>query len=160
MKLFWNWTEEKEYYKFIFFFTGLLCICSYALKKTKIFFQIIGVMGAIFEALICIPQVVSLCKNKVTKNISFMMIFCWFLGDSFRLFYNLKFNSPLPLIIAITVQVVFDFVVLLQLMFYKNNNINNNNTKKTVKNSNKKQIEEINQLMRSIDEINTGNKYS
>jgi uncharacterized protein with PQ loop repeat len=173
-KLFWNWTEEKEYYKFIFFITALLGILSYFLKNVEIFFQAIGILGAIFEASICIPQVVSNCRTKVTKNISFLMIFCWFLGDSFRLFYNLKYNAPLQLIIAITVQIVLDFVVLLQLMLYKNrknNNYNNNHNyknynnynnkynnykKKSTKNSNKKQIDEINQLMKSIDEINTG----
>ena len=79
------------------------------------------------------------------------MIFCWFLGDSFRLFYNIKFNAPLQLIIGISVQVVLDFVVLLQLIFYRNNDF-----AQTTKNINKKQIEEINQLMKSIDELNTG----
>jgi uncharacterized protein with PQ loop repeat len=149
-KLFWNWTEEIEFYKFIFFFTIILGTLSYFLKKVKLFFQIIGVLAATFESSICIPQVVSNCRTKVTKNISFMMIFGWFLGDSFRLFYNIKFNAPLQLIIGITIQVVFDFVVLLQLIFYRNNDF-----AKTTKNTNKKQIEEINQLMKSIDELNT-----
>jgi uncharacterized protein with PQ loop repeat len=149
-KLFWNWTEEIEFYKFIFFFTVILGTLSYFLKKVKLFFQIIGVLAATFESSICIPQVVSNCRTKVTKNISFMMIFGWFLGDSFRLFYNIKFNAPLQLIIGITIQVVFDFVVLLQLIFYRNNDF-----AKTTKNTNKKQIEEINQLMKSIDELNT-----
>ena len=175
-KLFWNWTEEREYYKFIFFIAILLGTLSYFLKNVKIFFQVIGILAAIFESFICIPQVVSNCRTKITKNISFLMIFFWFLGDSFRLFYNLKYNAPLQLIIAITVQIVLDFVVLLQLMLYKNSNYNTNNyntnynnnynknydnnynnyKKKRAKNSNKRQIDEINQLMRSIDEINTG----
>ena len=150
-KLFWNWTEEIEFYKFIFFCTVILGTLSYFLKKVKLFFQIIGVLAATFESSICIPQVVSNCRTKVTRNISFMMIFCWFLGDSFRLFYNIKFNAPLQLIIGISVQVVFDFVVLLQLIFYRNNDF-----QKSTKNTNKKQIEEINQLMKSIDELNTG----
>ena len=150
-KLFWNWTEEIEFYKFIFFCTVILGTLSYFLKKVKLFFQIIGVLAAIFESSICIPQVVSNCRTKVTRNISFMMIFCWFLGDSFRLFYNIKFNAPLQLIIGISVQVVLDFVVLLQLIFYRNNDF-----QKSTKNTNKKQIEEINQLMKSIDELNTG----
>ena len=38
-KLFWNWTEEKEYYKFIFFISALLGIFSYFLKNIKIFFK-------------------------------------------------------------------------------------------------------------------------
>ena len=173
-KLFWNWAEEKEYYKFIFFISAILGISSYFLKKVKIFFKIIGILGAILEAFTCFPQVVLNCRTKVTKNISFLMIFCWFLVDGFRLFYQLKYNARLYQIISIAVQIVLDFVVLLQLMFYKNNSYNNYNNnysnnysnnynnnyhshkKKRSKNSNKRQIDEINQLMRSIDELNTG----
>ena len=150
-KLFWKWPEEIEFYKFIFFFTAILGTLSYFLKNVKLFFQIIGVLSAIFESSTCIPQIVSNCRTKVTKNISFMMIFCWFLGDNFRLFYNIKFNAPLQLILGISVQVILDFVVLLQLIFYRNNDF-----QKSTKNINKKQIEEINQLMKSIDELNTG----
>ena len=150
-KLFWNWTEEIEFYKFIFFFTAVLGTLSFFLKKYKLFFQIVGVLAATFESSICVPQVVLNCRTKVTKNISFMMIFLWFLGDSFRLFYNIKFNAPLQLIIGISIQVALNFVVLLQLIFYRNNDF-----AQTTKNINKKQIEEINQLMKSIDELNTG----
>ena len=150
-KLFWKWNEEIEFYKFIFFFTAMFATLSYFLKKVKLFFQIIGTLSAIFETFICIPQVVSNCRTKVTKNISFMMVFCWFLGDCFRLFYNIKFNAPLQLIIGLSIQVLLDFFVLLQLIFYRNNEF-----QESTKNTNKKQIEEINQLMKSIDELNTG----
>lgn len=151
-KLFWNWFEESEYYKFMFFIIAIFSFLSIILKKNKNFFQIIGILAAFFEACICIPQVISNCKTKVTKNISFTMIFLWFLGDSFRLFYNIKYKAPLQLIIGISAQVFFDFVVLFQLILYKNNNYK----EKDKVNPNKKQIEEINQLMKSIDELNVG----
>ena len=81
-----------------------------------------------------------------------MMIFCWLIGDSFRLFYNVRYNAPLQLIIGILFQFIINSIVLIQLILYRNNNVK----EKERTNPNKKQIEEINQLMKSIDELNIG----
>jgi len=150
-KKFWNWKKEIEYYKFMILFFTLFCFLSTALKKYSIFFQIVGVFSAFFESFTCIPQVVSNCRTKITKNISFMMIFCWFFGDCFRIYYNIKYRAPKQLVIGIYVQVMLDLIVLFQLIIYRKNNF-----KEKDNNSNKKQIEEINQLMKSIDELNFG----
>ena len=80
-----------------------------------------------------------------------MMIFCWFFGDCFRIYYNIKYRAPKQLVIGIYVQVMLDLIVLFQLIIYRKNNF-----KEKDNNSNKKQIEEINQLMKSIDELNFG----
>jgi uncharacterized protein with PQ loop repeat len=148
-KLFWNWVEEKEYYKFMILILLLLSsLCSF-FKEKLLLFQIFGFLSAFFESLICVPQIISNCKMKVTKNISFVMISFWFFGDSFRLFYNVKYKAPLQLIIGISIQIFFDMIVLFQLILYRNNTFKDKKV-----NSNKKQIEEINQLMKSIDELN------
>ena len=149
-KLFWKWTKEREYYKFMCMLTVFLSFLTFCLKKNKLFFQIIGVLCSIFEASVCFPQVIKNCKTKVTKNISFTMIFCWFLGDSFKLFYNIYYKAPIQLIMSISLQISLDFVVLCQIIIYRKNNF----TEKNKINANKKQIEEINQLMKSIDEMN------
>ena len=149
-KLFWNWQKEKEYYRFMLLIILLLFCLGSIFKKEKFFFDIIGSISAFFEAFICFPQIVSNFRTKETKNISFMMILSWLLGDSFKLFYNIKFNSPIQLIIGISIQVIFDMIVIIQLILYRNKKFN----EKNIINSNKKQIEEINQLMKSIDELN------
>jgi uncharacterized protein with PQ loop repeat len=149
-KLFWKWTKEIEYYKFMCVLTAFLSFLTFFLKKNKLFFQIIGVLCSIFEASVCFPQVIKNCKTKVTKNISFTMIFCWFLGDTFKLFYNIHYKAPIQLIMSISLQISLDFVVLCQIIMYRKNNF----TEKNKINANKKQIEEINQLMKSIDEMN------
>ena len=151
-KLFWNWVEESEYYKCMLLIVAILCLLCSLLKTNTLFFQIIGFSAAFFETIICVPQVISNCKTKVTKNISFMMIFCWFLGDCFRLVYNIFHRAPIQLIIGISIQIFLDFFVVIQLILYKNNNFK----EKDKVNANKKQIEEINQLMKSIDELNVG----
>ena len=108
-------------------------------------------MSAFFEALCCVPQVIENYKTKNSKNVSFSMIFCWFLGDSFRLYYNLKYKAPIQMITAISVQVILDFTVCVQLCIYSDNK-SGNRIKIGLKK--KKQIEEINILMRKIDELN------
>ena len=49
------------------------------------------------------------------------MIFCWFLEDSFRLYYNLKFKDPIQMITAISIQVTLDLIVCVQLCIYRDN---------------------------------------
>ena len=151
-QLFWNWTEEKEYYQFMTIFIIFL-FCLYSIfKNYHIFFDIIGILSAIFETSICIPQIISNFRSKFTKNLSFMMIICWLFGDCFRLYYYIKFSSPIQLVCGISIQLFLDFVILFQIIIY-----NKKDSKEKVdKNINKKQIEEINQLMKSIDELNVG----
>ena len=148
-KLFWKWAEEKEYYKFMLLIVLILSLLCSFLKKKILFFQIIGILSAFFESIICFPQIVSNCKTKVTKNISFIMFSCWLLGDCFRLYYNIKYKAPIQLVIGISVQVFLNIIVFFQLIIYRKNNF-----KEKRINTNKKQIEEINQLMKSIDELN------
>ena len=148
IKKIWKWTIEIEYYKFMFFIFLVLCLLSQILINFKIFFHIIGVFSAIFESCTCIPQVIENYKTKNSENVSFSMIFCWFLGDSFRLFYYIKFKAPLQMIGAISVQVTLDFIVCIQLCMYRD--ISKNKGIKLAK----RKIEDINKLMKRIDELN------
>ena len=148
---FWNWQEEIEYYKFMSLVFILLSILFPIFKKSNIFLQIIGSLSASFEALTCFPQVVKNCKTKVTKNISFLMVSSWLFGDTFRFCYNLYYKAPIQLIVGMGIMVFFDLMLEAQLILYRNNDFN-----EMEKHHNKKQIEEINQLMKSIDELNVG----
>ena len=149
IKIFWNWQEEIEYYKFMVLMLIILSILFSIFRKNNLFLQIIGSLSASFEALTCFPQIVENCRTKVTKNISFIMVVCWFFGDSFRFGYNLYYKSPVQLTVGMGIMVLFDSILILQLIMYRNNDF-----KELEKHQNKKQIEEINQLMKSIDELN------
>ena len=135
----------------------LICIVLSILfpifKNSNLFLQIIGGLSAFFEALTCLPQIVKNCQTKVTKNISFLMVFFWFLGDSFRFGYNLYYKTPLQLRIGMGIMVFFDIILAGQLIMYRNNDF-----KRIEKTQNKKQIDEINQLMKSIDDLTVQNK--
>ena len=146
---FWNWNEEIEYYKFMVLICAILSALFSLFKKNNIFLQIIGSLSASFEAMVCLPQIIENCKTKVTKNVSYLMITFWLLGDSFRFCYNFYYKAPIQLIVGMGLMVFFDIICEIQLIIYRNNDF-----KEMEKHQNKKQIEEINQLMKSIDELN------
>jgi len=153
-KFFWKWIDEKEYYQFMLLIVLLIYLPFFFLKKYILFFHIIGLLSAFFEAVICIPQIILNFRIKVTKNLSFLMILSWLCGELFRMFYNIKYGSPLELIVGTIIKVILDLILLLQLICFRNNNFQEKNKI----NDNKKQIEEINKLMKSIDELNVPSK--
>ena len=155
LKQIWRWGIEVEYYKFMIFIIFILFILCQIFRNNCIFFNLLGVMSAIFESISCAPQAIENCKTKATKNISFLMIFCWFLGDTFRLYYNIKFKAPIQLLCANTIQVILDIIVCIQICLYNDRKSGIGIGKSFRK---KKHIEEINKLMRSIDELNVSKK--
>ena len=138
LKKIWKWDIEIEYYKFMSFIIILLIILCAIFQNNKIFFHLIGIMSAFFESLICMPQVIENFKTKNTHNISFLMIFCWFLGDSFRLYYNIKYKSPIQMIAAISFKLCLDLLACIQIIIYRR----------------KDNRKEINKVMKKIDELN------
>ena len=155
LKQIWKWEIEVEYYKFMIFIIFILFILCQIFGNNKIFFNLLGVMSALFESMSCAPQVIENCKTKNTKNVSFLMIFFWFLGDSFRLYYNIKFKAPIQMLCANTIQVILDITVCIQIGLYNDGKRRVGITKSFRK---KMQIKEINKLMRSIDELNVPKK--
>ena len=149
---FWNWTEEKQYYKYMLLIVVLLFPLCSVFKKNEIFFKMINFLSIFFVALFCLPQVLSNFKSKVTRNISFLMYFFWFLVNCFKLFFYIKYKAQRQLILGVWIQIVLEIILLVQIILYRNNTFKEKNRMI----SNKKQIEEINQLMKSIDELNVG----
>ena len=147
VKKIWKWDIEIEYYKFMFFIIFILSVLCEIFQNLKFFFHILGVMSAFFESMTCVPQVIENYKTKNSKNVSFSMIFCWFLGDSFRLYYNIKFKAPIQMITAISIQVALDLTVCIQLCIYKDGP----NKGGILKN---KKIEDIKKIVAKNNEMN------
>ena len=150
-KKIWKWAVEIEYYKFMSLIAFILTIFEFMIGRYKIYYDILGVFAAFFESMTCVPQAVNNCRTKNTRNISFQMIFFWFLGDSFRLYYYVRFKSPIQMIIGICIQVTLDFIVSAQICFYnRRNSVESKNIKVVPKNK----VKAINNLMKKIDELN------
>ena len=151
IKYIWKWTKEIEYYKFMFLIVFCLSLLGIFLGKIKLYYHLLGVFAAFFESLTCVPQVYSNCITKNTRNISFQMIFFWFLGDSFRLYYNIRFKAPIQMILGIATQVCLDITVCVQICIYNKRSMGNANIVNVIS---KNKINDINNLMKKIDELN------
>ena len=147
----WKWTKEVEYYKFMFLVGFCLSILGLILGKIKLYYHLLGIFSAFFESMTCVPQAYTNCKTKNTRNISFQMIFFWFLGDSFRLYYNIRFKAPIQMILGIAVQVALDITVCVQICIYNRRSIADTNIVEVVS---KTKAKAINNLMKKIDELN------
>ena len=151
IKYIWKWTKEIEYYKFMSLIVFGLSMLGLILGKIKLYYHLLGVFAAFFESLTCVPQVYTNCQTKNTRNISFSMIFFWFLGDSFRLYYNIRFKAPIQMILGIAVQVALDITVCVQICIYNRRSIADTNIVEVVS---KTKAKAINNLMKKIDELN------
>ena len=147
----WKWTKEIEYYKFMLLIIFILSFLGSLLNKFKIYYNLLGIFSAFFESLTCVPQAVTNCQTKNTRNLSFSMIFFWFMGDSFRLYYNIRFKAPIQMIIGIGVQVTLDIIVCLQICVYNKRNLGDTAIIKVIS---KNKNNAINNLMKKIDELN------
>ena len=118
----WNWSEEIEYYKFIFFFSCVMLIISSIMGYNNIkFFDIIGTISVSCETFIELPQIKENCVTKNTQNLSGTMVFMWFIGDLFKTGYNLVFKSPIQMIIGGIIMNCEDIFLSLQVLIYDEN---------------------------------------
>ena len=122
----WNWNDEIEYYKFIFFLCFIFSILCYAvgIKNTK-FFEILGTISVCCETFIELPQIKENCVLKDTKNLSAVMVFMWFIGDIFKTTYNFIYKSPIQMIIGGIIMNCEDIILSSQVIIYGDNNLLN-----------------------------------
>lgn len=160
-KNFWNWPKVIDYYKFIALMIVILTLLTKIFgTNNKIYIFIIGSISNFFDAIICLPQIIESFKTKNTSNVSFLMLLSWFLGDGFKLLYNIKYKSPIQMIIGGSTQISLELFTSVLVLCYKNGKISNKTKEKVYSDyvkklpvAKKKELEEINQLMRSIDEL-------
>ena len=114
----WNWTSQIEYYKFmslIVFF--LLTICGIFGIHNIFLTNVLGTISVTSEASTLIPQIILACKNKKTTNLSSYMVTLWLIGDSCKFVYNIKYKTPIQMIISGGLQIFLDFFCLMQILF-------------------------------------------
>ena len=119
LKKIWDWNDEIEYFKFIFFIILILSIiCSIFGTKNIRFFEILGTLSVSCETFIELPQIKENCMTKNTKNLSGTMVLMWFVGDLFKTTYNLMYKSPIQMIIGGIIMNCEDIILSSQVLFY------------------------------------------
>ena len=151
----WNWPSQIEYYKFmsLMVFT-LLLISGVVGIHNVVLTNIYGTISVISEASSLIPQIIVSCKTKNASNLATSMVALWLIGDSCKFVYNIKYNTPIQMIISGGLQIFLDFFSLMQILCYKDkkklkkNEIRNVNITTSIK---RQKVEQINQFMKRLD---------
>ena len=163
----WNWSNQIEYFKFMSLIALVLLLISGLIGIHNVLLtNIYGTISVTSEASTLIPQILVSCRTKNSGNLSTSMVALWFIGDSCKFIYNLKYKTPIQMIISGAFQIFLDFFCLMQILCYKDKNqLNKDDSKKeeiTIPNIKDKKVQQINQLMNKIedrfDSLNKNNK--
>lgn len=120
-KDFWDWDTDRNYFlfitTFILFFVGL----SFNLgMENKLYVNFLGSVSSFLEAIMPCAQILKMYDEKSAKNFSYVLILSWVLGDSFKVYYYFITEVPIQMLLSAIMQVVFDFVIIFQIIYYKN----------------------------------------
>lgn len=128
MKDFWDWDKETNYFlfitTFILFFLGLSFNIG---MENKIYVNFLGSVSSFLEAIMPCAQILKMYQDKSSKNFSHVLILSWVFGDSFKVYYYFITKVPIQMLLSAIMQVVFDFVIIIQIFYYKNNQANEDN---------------------------------
>jgi uncharacterized protein with PQ loop repeat len=116
---FWNWPYFIDYIFFISFFSAFMSfISNFFSYKNKHYIFILGLLTSFFEALLDIPQIIELYKNKNVKSLSLVLIMTWVFGDLFKFIYYIIKKAPYQLIGCAIFQLSCDFIIIGQVFYY------------------------------------------
>jgi hypothetical protein len=116
---FWNWSSLSEYVGFLSGVSVLLVVISQLVGfDNSGYIETLGFLSAGIEAGLGLPQVISNYKNRTTESLSIALLINWTLGDVFKTFYFINTNSPLQMILCGVIQLLIDFILIIQLVYY------------------------------------------
>lgn len=119
LKHFWNWPYLIDYAYFLILFSLAVGFLSHVIGYDNAFYvEILGIVSASVEAVICIPQIITNCRTRSTASLSTVMIYIWVIGDSVKTFYFLKTQAPLQLICCGAFQLTTDLIIFFQILYY------------------------------------------
>ena len=152
----WNWSTKIEYYKFMSLYVFVLLIISGVIGiHNVILTNILGTISVASETSTLIPQIIISCRTKNASNLSFSMVFLWFIGESCKLIYNIYYKTPIQMIISGCLQIFLEFFCLMQIFCYKDKRKLNKNEDTNIEissNIKSKQVQQINQFMNKLEE--------
>ena len=116
---FWEYPYFIDYIYITGSFIFILCAVSNIITFNNVVYtEFLGLLSASIEACLGIPQIIQNYKSKSTKSLSFVLVGTWVFGDLFKTFYFLKTNAPVQLICCGLVQIMADFLVIFQIVYY------------------------------------------
>ncbi|KRT83935.1 hypothetical protein AMK59_104 [Oryctes borbonicus] len=121
LKDFWNWSDFQSYLECMVVFSIATSLLMYLLMDYAVFVEIVGFLAVFTEAMLGMPQLIKNYRSKSTEGMSIMMVFFWTCGDVFKTLYFKIREAPLQFWVCGCIQVSIDFLILLQVYFYRGN---------------------------------------
>ncbi|MES1921343.1 PQ-loop repeat-containing protein 1 [Bonamia ostreae] len=118
-KEFWNWDNFYDFVMAVALFNIIMASATYLFGTYNFYFQIIGTLSLALDCTVGLPQLYKNFKNKTTKGLSVVLIFYWVLSDVCKAFYYQMIEVPLQFVIAGGVQIMIDFLLFWQCLFYE-----------------------------------------
>lgn len=78
--------------------------------------EIIGYIGNTLLCICALPQIITIFRTKNSQNLSWMFLFCWFIGEIISLEYILNKSK---LIIPIFINYILNIIFIITLIFLK-----------------------------------------
>ena len=92
---FWFWNQFSTYLSCLGAIAATLAFTTYIAGDNKLYSDVLGTASAVIEAMLPVPQLLLIHKNKHTAGVSMVMITLWLSGDGFKLYYYAINNSPI-----------------------------------------------------------------
>jgi uncharacterized protein with PQ loop repeat len=116
---FWDWPYYNDYFFCISSLIILLSVMSNFIGfRNEFYVDLLGGISVSVESMLGIPQVLANYRTKNVKNLSFLLIATWFLGDAFKTYYYISEKEHLPFIFCGISQLTVDVVIILQMLYY------------------------------------------
>jgi hypothetical protein len=116
---FWDWDFIENYFIFIgIFIFSFFFLCMMFGFQNKFYMNLLGSISSFLEAIMPCAQILKIFKEKSSANFSDVIIISWVLGDAFKACYFKETGLPIQFIISGFMQVFFDFIIILQIVYY------------------------------------------
>lgn len=127
---FWAWKSFFDYILFLSLFTFLFSLV--VLNEKFLFPSKIVQVGFLYvatsiESTLCMPQAWTNWKNHSTFGLNNSLVLSWVSGDIFKLSYFIYSKSETAFIVCAVIQIFVDFIIMLQIIYFKWFNIKEEN---------------------------------
>lgn len=121
-KLFWQWANEIEYWKFVIRFASIFGFMTLVFKDNNAYGAFIGSLGLFIEALLPLPQILMLDRLRSVTNFKLILLLSWLGGDLTKISYLVfgASNISIIFIIAALFQMSLDIYIAFQYIYYRN----------------------------------------
>jgi uncharacterized protein with PQ loop repeat len=97
----------------------MLSLLSSSIGYDNMFYiETLGIITSIVEAFLGTPQVYRNFKFKTVDGLSYILVFCWTVGDIAKLIYYFMKDTPIQLIFCCIAQIIIDLVIVVQIIYY------------------------------------------